>query len=415
MAGPRPRHSAQTGRLIEIESLRGVAASSILLFHCWLFSSAAVFTWNLGPFTAFMQPLQSGVTLFFVLSGFLLYRPVARAVLGGSSPPRVLPYLRSRALRILPAYWVVLAVSGFVLQSSTAQFVSGRGVIPGALTDPGTLTSDLLLVQTYHARTIWTGILPAWSLTVEVAFYLVLPLLALLAGVLAHSRARRSPVAPALAPVAAMLLLGFVGKLAVAVLSHGPGRATGADWHAVLDRSFLTHADLFGFGMAAAFLYVVWERRSDGPPRFISNGVTGRLLAYLGIPILVLGFYFLHPYLYDSLVALFSAVVLLRLLSPHGTRRRRSVLRHPWAIAWGRVSYSVFLWNYPVLIFLRLHGLLASGHGATDFLRNLAVATVAVGVLSFLTYRFVEAPALALKSPRPAPREAAAAPAQAPA
>lgn len=414
MTGRRPPHSGQADRLVEIESLRGVAASSILLFHCWLFSSAAVFTWNVGPLTPFMQPLQSGVTLFFVLSGFLLYRPVARAVLSGTAPPPVSSYLRNRALRVLPAYWFVLLVSGFALQSATATVVSGRGVVAGALTDPRVLGSDLLLVQTYDPSTIWTGILPTWSLTVELAFYLVLPLLALMAGALARSHDRVSRSAAAFAAVAAMFVLGFIGKLVVAIASDGPARAGAADWHTVFDRSFLTHADLFGFGMAAAFLLVLWERRPDGPPRFISNGVTGRVLAYCGVPTLVLGFYVIHPYAYDSLVALFSAIALLRLLSPHRVQRRTSVLRHRWAIAWGRVSYSVFLWNFPVLIFLRLHGVLASGHGATDFLFNLVIATVAVGALSFFTYRFIEAPALALKRHRSA-RTQAAAPAQVPA
>jgi peptidoglycan/LPS O-acetylase OafA/YrhL len=394
-----------TGRLIEIESLRGLAASSILVFHCWVFSSAAVLTWNLGPVTPFMQPLQSGVTLFFVLSGFLLYRPVAQAILGGTMTPRVLPYLRNRALRILPAYWVVVLVSGFVLQSSTR--LTDKGVAPSALTDPRLLSSDLLLVQTYHPSTIWSGILPAWSLTVEVAFYLALPLLALMAAVLARSRLGSSVAA--LAPVAALMLVGLVGKATMSFVSDHPGRLTGANWNAVVDSSFLTHADLFAFGMAAALLFVHWERRAGGPPRFIAHAGVGRLLVYVAIPILFLGFYFLPRYLYDSLIALFAAIALLRLLSPHGKQGRKSILRHPWSRAWGRVSYSVFLWNYPVLTFLGLHGLLASGHGATDFLRNLAVAAIAVGGLSFLTYRFVEAPALALKGRRPIALEPASA------
>lgn len=385
-----------TGRLLEIESLRGVAATSILVFHCWLFSSAAVLTWNLGPLTPFIQPLQSGVTLFFVLSGFLLYRPIVKAVIEGTSPPRAVPYLRNRALRILPAYWFVLLLTGFALRSATTR-ATGRGIFPGALTDPHVLGSDLLLSQTYRPSTIWTGILPAWSLTVEVAFYLVLPVLALLAGRLARSR---RALWPALVPVAILLLVGFVGKVLVALFSNGPERSQAANWHAVLDRSLLTHADLFAFGMGAAFLFVVWERRPAGHPHFIAGGVVGRLLAYAGIPTFVLGFYFVPPYLYDSLVAMLSAVLLLRLLSPHRRNKAKSVLTRRWPIAWGRLSYGVFLWNYPVLTFLRLHGLLASGHRASDFLLNLVTATLAVGALSFVTYRFVEVPALALKRRR---------------
>jgi peptidoglycan/LPS O-acetylase OafA/YrhL len=385
-------------RLLEIESLRGIAATSILVFHCWLFSSTAALTWNLGPLTAFVQPLQSGVTLFFVLSGFLLYRPVVHAVLEGTSTPPVLAYLRNRALRILPAYWFVLLLSAFLLQSAVS-LVTGTGLVAGRHTDAHVLGADLLLVQTYRPSTIWTGILPTWSLTVEV--------LALLAGRLARSR---RALWPALVPVAILLLVGFVGKTLVAVLSNGPERTQAANWHAVLDRSLLTHADLFAFGMGAAFLFVLWERRPDGPPRFIAGSAVGRLLAYAGIPTFVLGFYFVPPYLYDSLVALLSAVLLLRLLSPHRRNKTKSRLTRRWPIAWGRLSYGVFLWNYPVLTFLRLHGLLASGHRAPDFLLNLITATLVVGALSFLTYRFVEVPALKLKRRRVARPTAVVAP-----
>src|SRR5882724_6110621 len=88
--------------LAPVEALRGVAAWSIVCFHIWLFTSSAKLTWNLGPATVFMQPLQSGVTLFFVLSGFLLYRPFI------NGRPSIGRYFRNRALRILPAYWAVL-------------------------------------------------------------------------------------------------------------------------------------------------------------------------------------------------------------------------------------------------------------------------------------------------------------------
>ena len=405
-----------TGRdhVVELESLRGVAASGVFLFHCWVLTSAAVLTWNLGPVTGFMEPLQSGVTLFFVLSGFLLYRPVVAAVLDGRPGQPVGAYLRNRALRIIPAFWVVLLVSSFVLQSSVAQVVPGRGSIIGPVSDPGILAANLLLVQTYHASSVWTGVLPTWSLTVELAFYLALPLLALLAHRLGSRAAGTKRAQAVLAPVAAILIFGVLGKVLVEWLSPGPARTVSASWHSVLDRSFVTHADLFGFGMAAAVLGVLWARRPQGPPRFVANGVTGRILAYVGLPIFISGFYFLPAYLYDSLVAAFGAVLLLRVISPYSVGRGTRLLRHRWTASWGRVSYSVFLWNFPVLTFLGLHGL-QSDHGAWGFLRMLVVAVPTVALLSFLTYRFVEAPALALKhrgarrqEPAPAPARVAA-------
>ncbi len=63
--------------------------------------------------------------LFFVLSGFLLWRPIASAVLRGRRLPSVRRYARNRALRILPAYWVVLLATALVLQSGPAMRLRG--------------------------------------------------------------------------------------------------------------------------------------------------------------------------------------------------------------------------------------------------------------------------------------------------
>jgi peptidoglycan/LPS O-acetylase OafA/YrhL len=389
--------SAERGRptrLVELESLRGVAATSILVFHCWLFSSAAVLTWNLGPFSAFMQPLQSGVTLFFVLSGFLLYGPMASAMLAGE--PRVVSfrrYLRNRALRIVPAYVFVLLVTTVLLESAIVR-VTRDGVEVGAL-DGRRLAADLFLVQTYHPASIWSGILPAWSLTIEVAFYVLLPVLAYVASRLVAPHRR---VAAAVTPVAVMLVVGALGKI-VATAAWGNGRVGDSSWHAVFDRSLLTHADLFGFGMAAGLAYALWSRR-ESAPRSLGSATVGRLLAYLGIPTLFIGFYFLPSYLYDGLVALFAAVLILRVTVGNGQKRRGGLLRHPWSMACGRVSYGIFLWNFPVLTFLGQHGLLADDRDALAFLQNLALTAMCVGILSVLTYRLIELPALKWKRER---------------
>src|SRR6058998_2066237 len=141
-----PAHAAS--RLREVEGLRAVAASSIVVFHVWIFSSPAILDWNLGPLTAFVSPLQSGVTLFFVLSGFLLYRPIAAALLDATTAPSAWRYLRNRALRILPAYWVILFLVVVALRSASLG-ASGQGVLTGPLTDPKTFVLNVFLIQTY--------------------------------------------------------------------------------------------------------------------------------------------------------------------------------------------------------------------------------------------------------------------------
>jgi peptidoglycan/LPS O-acetylase OafA/YrhL len=199
-----------------------------------------------------------------------------------------------------------------------------------------------------------------------------------------------------------MLFLGALGKTLVTVFSPGPSREAVASWHGVLDRSLLTHADLFGFGMGAAFLLVLWERGLAGRGRAILRRELAEPLAYLGLPILVLGYYALPAFLYDAAVALLAALVLTRLLGdPKSGPKARALLTHRWTLRAGRRSYSVFLWNYPVLAFLSAHHLLATSQGAEAFAVNLATAVPLVAGLAALTYRFVEAPALKLKHRRP--------------
>jgi len=86
------------------ESLRAIAALSVLVFHTCGWSNVNLFTW----YKAFTSKLNIGVTLFFLISGFLLYRPHAVEMLGGPDAPPAGDYVLRRAFRILPAYWVAL-------------------------------------------------------------------------------------------------------------------------------------------------------------------------------------------------------------------------------------------------------------------------------------------------------------------
>ena len=132
-------------------------------------------------------------------------------------------YLRNRALRILPAYWVILLLCAFVLQSVLVR-EDGELVARG-LFDLDRLLPTALFAQHYAPASVGTGIGPAWSLAVEVVFYLVLPLLALLAwaiGARSPSRSRRRVAA--LVPVALMLAVGLSGKAAAACMrAHTDG------------------------------------------------------------------------------------------------------------------------------------------------------------------------------------------------
>lgn len=179
-AGPRtlPRHQDA------LDGLRAVAAAAVLLTHVGGLTGY-VFTGT--PASWVISRGDVGVPVFFALSGLLLYRPWASAVLTGQPASRVLPYLRRRALRILPAYWAVVLIALPVLN-------------PGAARHAWAWAQYLLLAQNYDPHPWWTGtgatgLSQMWSLVVEVSFYLVLPLLAAALTGLALSR-EHGPATP---------------------------------------------------------------------------------------------------------------------------------------------------------------------------------------------------------------------------
>jgi peptidoglycan/LPS O-acetylase OafA/YrhL len=385
-------------RITGIEGLRGIAAYSILLFHIWIFTSPAKFEWNLGPVTPFMLPLQAGVTLFFVLSGFLLYLPFAVAIAENRPTPSIRRYFRNRFLRIFPAYWVILAVSGLVLGSTIEQW-RGPHVV-GALGDPLLFLKNAALVAYYDVDTIWTGILPSWSLTIELVFYAVLPLcVALAALAAAGGGSSRRPGLALMAPVALLFILSLLGKLAAVVLVPGPGRSNVSDWHTVLDRSFVTHSDLFAVGMTVAALVALSRHGFLAMPSWLRGPAGARLLLHFGLPFTVLGYYFVHAYVYDTIVACTCGLLLARVVvSRPEASRLLSFLNSRVLFFLGTISYSVFLWNYPLLTFLASHGVLMPPGGPINMLVNVAIAGSATTLAAALTYRFVEAPALRLKT-----------------
>jgi peptidoglycan/LPS O-acetylase OafA/YrhL len=94
------------------------------------------------------------------------------------------------------------------------------------------------------------------------------------------------------------------------------------------------------------------------------------------------------------LALLFAAIVIPDAGDPR-SRRVVGFLESRPLVAVGVASYSVFLWHLPLIVWLADHGLTLGGWGG--LLANTLIVAVPVGLLSALTYRFVEKPALRLK------------------
>jgi peptidoglycan/LPS O-acetylase OafA/YrhL len=395
-------------RLVGIEGLRAFAACSILVFHSWLYSSPDGGRASVGLLSHLLPDLAFGVILFFTLSGFLLYRPFVAAAMRGERAPSVRRYLRNRALRILPAYWVILVVCALLLQSVLLRDADGN-LFNGKMSDASLLVRSGLLVQHYDRHTLLVGIGPAWSLAVEVVFYLFLPALALLVFILSrrvNSRQGRRLVA--LVPAALMLCVGLTGKAAAAYLVPSTAASAGWDatWHSVIERSFWAQADLFAFGMALAVVRVDWE---DGLFR-MSRGrrlglIAAGLLAYLatahGTQANQLSYSPYNTLMAFSCATLLGLVVLYRPEAESPPMLVRFLELRP--LVWvGVISYSVFLWHEPLVRFLAAHELTLAG--APGFVVNTLLLLAVTFALSTITYHFVERPALLLKRAKPGPR-----------
>src|SRR4051794_25264744 len=96
-------------RLDALDGLRGLAALGVLVLHVWMFSYGDLHRPPKGFLDLVFGELRLGVQLFFVLSGFLIFRPfVAAALDGARRAPRLSRYAIRRAARILPGYWLAL-------------------------------------------------------------------------------------------------------------------------------------------------------------------------------------------------------------------------------------------------------------------------------------------------------------------
>jgi peptidoglycan/LPS O-acetylase OafA/YrhL len=370
------------------------------VYHVWLYSAHG--NVDLDRLGVVVPDLAYGVTLFFTLSGFLLYWPFAAAILRRTDGPQTRRYLRNRALRIVPAYWVILLACSFLFQS-TLEPDGTKGAL-----SPFVLVQSMFFVQNYVPDQIVTGIGPAWSLNVEVVFYLLLPLLGLLGIAL---RVRLGPLAAALTPAAFLLLLGLGGK-ALAAWAVPPRYAFGgweSDWHSVLERSFICQADLFAFGMVLAVVRVLWEDGAVRLPAWWRLPVlfgAGAALVVIAVKMTNHGEQLSYSP-WNSAVALCFAVLLsVVVLGERSERKPPALVRAlEWRplVALGVVSYSVFLWHEPLIYALQEHGLTFPGRAG--LLANLVLVASVTLVLSYATYRFVEAPSLRRRTPRRATPE----------
>ncbi len=146
----------------QLEGMRALAAIGVLITHV-AFQTRAVEIAVLGPV---LGRLDLAVALFFGLSGFLLWRPWVDAAHRGAGHPSIPRYLKHRVVRIWPAYVVVVVLVLLLLPEAQ-----------GA--DFDVWLANLTLTQVFVPLTLTAGLTQMWSLSVEIGFYALLPLIGL--------------------------------------------------------------------------------------------------------------------------------------------------------------------------------------------------------------------------------------------
>lgn len=385
-------------RLPLIDSLRASAALLIFAYH------ALFVTGNLSP-RDYGWYLNVGVPLFYGISGLLLFRPFAQSIVAGSAPRVVREYARHRVFRIIPAYWVALPIVAVMLGRTTEVF-SLEGLV-----------RYFGLTQAYSLDTFVGGIGQAWTLTVEVAFYVFLPfwawgcsrlvsrrptpesrgrgLLFLLLSLVALSLAWKiavvrhfgSDIDSALVPMTALpaALDQFAVGMVIAVLLCLRQQRGGAK---VL--SFFEKAPGLGVLFAAAAYWLIGEVYGVG---FVRSGRLGgwgasTIIEHEGKALVAAGL----------LLAGVAAI-------PGRGAVGRTLAWRP--LRWvGEVSYGVYLWHLAVLTVLAGnmkwalgdHGLVANP-GGVGITSNWLVVALAVSfslivtlIFGWISWQFVERP-----------------------
>ena len=184
-------------RVSSLTGIRAVAALLVVATH----AAYTTGKYNSGYLGLVYSRMEIGVPIFFALSGFLLFRPWVKAAAAGDPAPSVRRYAWHRIRRIMPAYVVTVLLAYAIYHFRFAGPNPGHTWI-GLLRN---LTLTQIYTDSYLYSYLHQGLTQMWSLAVEAAFYVALPVLAwLLLVVLCRRRWRPG-----------LLLTGLVALMAV--------------------------------------------------------------------------------------------------------------------------------------------------------------------------------------------------------
>jgi peptidoglycan/LPS O-acetylase OafA/YrhL len=347
-------------RFTSVESLRAVGALGVVMTHVWGATEGEFYE-------SFTHRLASGVgfgaLFFFALTGCLLYLPFAKRDFGGGREIGLRQYGINRALRIFPLYYACLVIVVLFVKEDVSFEVALRWA---------------LFLENFYPEGILDVNGVFWTVVIELHFYLLLPLIAWGIARLARSSIRR----------AALVLIGlgtasYLIHLKYVVLPDQSNR----DVYFSLPAWFF----LVAAGMLVSLLVVHW--REHGPPSWVRGPLASSdVWIFSAVP---LWFLVIVDYDFDLLLAPASFLVLAGCLLPlEGRRVAIRILEWRWIAVLGLSAYSIYVWHVPLIDVLTAD----LTNSLTDsYFLLLAITMPLICVVSLISYRLVEEPALRLR------------------
>jgi peptidoglycan/LPS O-acetylase OafA/YrhL len=328
------------------------------------------------------------VAVFFVISGFLLYRPFAAAHFEGRPRLDAKAFWLRRLKRIIPAYWAAFLIISYLMHADTVRHAWFSPFI------------YLGFAQIYIPNYALSGITQAWSLCTEMSFYLALPLYA---GLLdRRSRSSGRQLRTELVGLGALFAGSYIFRIPV-LLGHSEAAHTMPNW-------LPAYADVFALGMFLAVISA-WLSSSQRQPAWLWHpllpwaswllaagaffAVSNIGLTFKPIAVLPLDQSLARQALY-GLFGFFMVAPAVFGPQDRGLIRQALALRPVVLI--GVVSYGIYLWHETWLTtFLNWvtdKPFTASLIGMTAAVTGLAIASATV------SYVVIERPVLQGRLPR---------------
>jgi peptidoglycan/LPS O-acetylase OafA/YrhL len=358
-------------RVASLTGIRAVAAILVVGTH----AAYTTGKYTHGYWGLVGARMEIGVPIFFVLSGFLLFRPWVKASVTGGPPPSVSRYARHRVRRIMPAYLITVLFAYVLYHFREAGPNPGHSWL-GLIRN---LTLTQIYTDGYLGKYLHQGLTQMWSLAVEAAFYVTLPVLAyLLLTVICRRRWRPKLV------VGSLLALALISPtwLVLVHIDH---------WFADGARLWLpTYLAWFLGGMLLAVLQAM--------------GV--QCYAFVAIPLAIISYFVVATPIggapttspsstWEAVVkTVFYAVIATLAVAPLalGDQGIYSRLLASRPMVWlGEISYEIFLIHLVTMEFAMVY--VVRAHVYTGSMLYLFIATMVLTIpLAWLLHRFTRVP-----------------------